>query len=94
MENMFLLRKAFHENILRKNLTSKFLISPAKFLEIIMLNLSGKRSFKMAFQDIREHPFIIFVYKGLTRNLEVQIPSSGFCPTSADWGKIGIQNLG
>ena len=34
-----------------------------------------------------------FFYKGLTRNSEIEIPPSEFCPISADWGKLWIPNL-
>ena len=31
-----------------------------------------------------------FSYKWLTRNLELEIPFSEFCPVSGDWGQLGI----
>ena len=35
----------------------------------------------------------IFVYKGLTRNSEIENNLSEFCPTSRGWGELGIPNL-
>ena len=35
----------------------------------------------------------IFFYKGLTRNSEIEIHPSEFCPISEDWAKLGIPNL-
>ena len=32
-------------------------------------------------------------YKGLTRNPEIGIPPSEFCPVSEDWDNLGIPNL-
>ena len=34
-----------------------------------------------------------FFYKGLTRNPEIGILSSEFCPISGHWGELGIPNL-
>ena len=35
----------------------------------------------------------IFLYKGLSRDLEIEITTLEFCPKSGDWGKLGIPNL-
>ena len=35
----------------------------------------------------------VFFYKRLTRNPEIGIPPSEFCPTSVDWGELWIPNL-
>ena len=36
---------------------------------------------------------ISFIYKGLTKNLEIRNTLSEFCPISRDCGELGIPNL-
>ena len=35
----------------------------------------------------------ILVYKGFTRNPEIEIPPTEYCPVAGDWGVLGILNL-
>ena len=68
--------------------------SSATFFEVVLFPLSSLVTVP-SFMSISSLvlDITIFFYKGLSRNPEIGIPPSEFCPIAGDWGELGIPSL-